>query len=358
MTTVYYRAFLITVFAVLTAGCEACDGSISSVVPTTPSVILQIQGPSRLEVGQGAAFTAQAVGSSATPAPLTWSASPATVLQIETASGAATAKKAGTATVTVSSERSSQSLTVLVTPKARLLVVGLPPTMLSGTKAEVKAVAMVDSGDGEEEFGLGALASMLPGSSTAIQWSTSTATTVAVSGRALPDDVADVEGRAPGTGIVQVSIAGLTGTAFTTVLAVAPPTVTPPPTSPGDLATGTYSVTGRLESNTCAGTSPLTFYTGRIVIGSAAGAKKPVTLSYLDERREFQAQIEAAFGNQGEVQITSDVLPFPFGSTSPISGTRLTGRVNPTSATPTALREEMTCGTGSIVFRIDTLRMF
>lgn len=355
--TVKHRAFLVIAFAVLTAGCEACDGSISSVVPTS-TVILQIQGPSRLEVGQGAAFTAQAVGSTTTPGPLTWSATPATVLQIDPASGAATAKKSGTATVTVASERTTQAMSVLVTPKARLLIVDLPPTILVGDKGEVEVVAMIDSGDGEEEFDLGALASALPGTSTATQWSTSTPTILAVRGRALPDDIADVEGLAPGTGIVQVSVAGLTATAFTTVLAAVPPTVTPPPTSLIDLAIGTYSVTGRLESNTCAGTNPLTSYTGQIVIGSAAGSKKPVTLSYLDERREFQAQIEAAFGNQGEFQITSDVLPFPFGSSSLVTSTRLTGRITPASRTPSALREEMTCGTGSIAFRIDTLKMF
>lgn len=124
-----------------------------------------------------------------------------------------------------------------------------------------------------------------------------------------------------------------------------------------DGVAGRYSAAGSLQSNTCAGTSPLTAFAGEIVIDQLGVRTRNLQLSYEGRvQRVFRTNFVASSAT-GELRFESDPLLTPFGAASSIRSTKVTATAN-SSGQITTVREEMSCGTGAIVFNIDTLKLF
>ena len=127
-------------------------------------------------------------------------------------------------------------------------------------------------------------------------------------------------------------------------------------------AAGRYVTNGHLESSTCPNVNALPSYVGAIDIENT---NLPMRNATVAEQNGSPRVFRGTFtGNTatGEALFTSDPLAFPFGSSNPVTSSKLTGTFNPNGGT-TTVREEWTCNaggntTGTIIFRIDTTKFF
>ena len=124
-----------------------------------------------------------------------------------------------------------------------------------------------------------------------------------------------------------------------------------------DGASGRYLVNGRLESNTCANTNPLTSYSGDMVIEKIGVRTANLQLSYEGRvQRVFPVDFLTDTAT-GQVRFNGELL-MPFGSSSAVQSTRISA-VSNSAGQITSVREEMSCGGGSgLVFRIDSSKFF
>ena len=127
-------------------------------------------------------------------------------------------------------------------------------------------------------------------------------------------------------------------------------------------AAGRYITNGHLESSTCPNVNALQSYVGAIDIEKTDLPTRNATVA---EQNGSPRVFRGTFtGNTttGEALFNSELLAFPFGSSNPVTSSKLTGTFNPNGGT-TTVREEWTCNTGSgatgtIIFRIDSVKFF
>jgi hypothetical protein len=159
----------------------------------------------------------------------------------------------------------------------------------------------------------------------------------------------EVEGLATGSASIEAAFQGVTGRTNVEVKKNEMDLI-------GAVA-GRYRANGTLINNTCSGTNPLMTYTGEIDIASIGVRTRDVQLSY-DGRvqRTFRTNFTASAAT-GELRFESEPLAAPFGSGSPVQSTKLTATAN-ASGQITSVQEQMSCGSGGIVFRIDVSKFF
>lgn len=215
-------------------------------------------------------------------------------------------------------------------------------TIVNGRKITCQATAEVSAGS--SAAGVGASRPLATVNVTAnATWNSSNPAVARVTN-------GEIEALSVGVSTISAAYQGVTGRADVEVK--------PNEAQITDAAYAKYTVNGRLESNTCAGTDPLREYVGEIEVQRAGESAKPVQLTYGGRvQRLFRSPLTPNVVN-GDVQLTSEILMQPFGASSPVTSSRIYGTLS-TTGSMTTMTEEMTCmGGGLILFRIDSRKFF
>ena len=308
--------------AVIFANVEGVVGSASVTVRQVPVETVVVTPPtSSVALGGAVQLSASVRDASGAELPgrlVGWTSSDETIAVVSS-SGRVSTLKAGSVTITASSEGKSGTATVTVTPAAVATVTVTPPTasVAVGQTTTLQA----------QTFDVGG--NLLAG--RPITWSTSSATVATVTQAGV------VTGVAPGTATITATSEGKNGTATVTVTVVPVATVT---VAPGTLAlqvgqTGTLTPTTRDAANNVLTGREVTWSSSNPAVATVANgtvtavAPGTATITAASEGKTGTATVTVTAVPVATVGVSPQTVSLTIGGTQQVTATPRDGQGNP-----------------------------